>query len=80
MKKIIQTKQPYRAVAPDFSVFSVGDTLTITEEVKLALDQYGAASTKPTLQGIIEKQAQACDVLSKLFYGNVVFKSLADTD
>jgi hypothetical protein len=79
MKKVIHSES-YRANAPDFSMFNVGDTLVITEDVKQALEKYESSSIEPNIQGIIESQAQACDVLSKLFYGNVEFKNRSEAE
>lgn len=75
MKKIIN-KESYRANAPDFSIFNVGDVLVITEDVKQALEKYESSTIEPNVQGIIARQSAACDVLSKLFYGNVEFKNI----
>jgi hypothetical protein len=77
MKKVIYTES-YRANTPDFSVFNVGDALIITNDVKQALEKYEASAIEPNIQGIIERQACACDVLAKLFYGNVVFKNISE--
>lgn len=57
----------YKRVKPNFKHLNVGDTITITKELKESLELYDHLPENDCLKGISERQAQAASVLSQLY-------------
>ena len=50
-----------------FESINVGDRITVTDGLKLALAEYERAAEEPNMQNVIERQAQAAHVVTELW-------------
>ncbi len=56
----------YKINKPTYSHINEGDSITVTPELKAALEQYESASEEPNLQNITERMGMAATVVCRL--------------